>query len=190
MVIYVMIRLAASSKRFPSSLYVHDVDIGQVRDPTRLGGYADIFEAGHRGRPVALKRLRALTTLTSDLHKASYAKPSRDSHPLTLVSESLQGGSRLASTQTSLHPPVHRYRRRHLCFGWFHLPHFAVDASWHIEAIHGHAGIRAWARYAPIGATKSYSRRRALTSLHSLSRWPRGWSTFTRKRSSTETSKM
>jgi hypothetical protein len=76
-VIYVMIRLAASSKRFPSSLYIGDVDIGQVRDPTRLGGHADIFEGDYRGRPVALKRLRALTTRDLELHKVRRTKLSR-----------------------------------------------------------------------------------------------------------------
>jgi hypothetical protein len=113
-IIYVMIKLAAASRKFPSSIYVRDIDVGQVRDPARLGGYADIFEASHRGRPVALKRLRALTTRESDLHKVRQTKLSRDSR-LTSLSESLQGGPRLAPTRASLHPPIHRHRRQHLC---------------------------------------------------------------------------
>jgi hypothetical protein len=68
-VIYVMVKLAAASRRFPTSLYVHDIDIGQVRDPAKLGGHADIFRASHRGRPVAVKRLRVLMSRDPDMHK-------------------------------------------------------------------------------------------------------------------------
>jgi hypothetical protein len=139
-ILYVMIKLAAASRRFPSSIYVRDIDVGQVRDPTRFGGYADIFEARHRGRPVALKRLRALTTRESDLHKVRQTKLSRDSR-LTSLLESLQRSPRLAPTRASLHPPIHWHRRRHLCFGWLHLPRFTLDASWHFEAIHELCGL-------------------------------------------------
>jgi hypothetical protein len=96
-VIYVMIKLAAASRRFPTSLYVRDIDISQVRDPAELGGHADIFRASHQGRPVALKRLRALMSKDLDLHKVQYATSSLCRHLyLTALSETLQGGPRLA----------------------------------------------------------------------------------------------
>jgi hypothetical protein len=64
-----MMRLAASSKELPPSLYVHGVELGAVRDPLSQGGFADVFKAGYRGGFVALKRLRSYRIGEPDLYK-------------------------------------------------------------------------------------------------------------------------
>jgi hypothetical protein len=86
--IYAMIRLSASSKRFPRSLYVRDIELGVVRDPSKMGGHADVFMARRAGRPVALKRLRTLDVRESDFYKAR-ASLRRCSHLMTFLEESL-----------------------------------------------------------------------------------------------------
>jgi hypothetical protein len=74
-VVYLILRLSASSKQLPSSLYVHDIHIGHVRDPARTGGFADIFMADHKGKFVALKRLRTHSIGDSEYHKVRRGVP-------------------------------------------------------------------------------------------------------------------
>jgi hypothetical protein len=68
-VIYKLVHLSKDSGRIPSSLYTHGVEIGPVRDPSRTGGFADVFEGVHYGRAVALKRLRMHGLAHPEIHK-------------------------------------------------------------------------------------------------------------------------
>jgi hypothetical protein len=61
--ISLLVKLSVASQRFPPSLFLPEVDLGGVRDPERMGGFADVFRGRFNGEEVAVKRLR----VTSDL---------------------------------------------------------------------------------------------------------------------------
>jgi hypothetical protein len=79
-IVYDLVELSKISGRFPSSLYTYGVKIGPVRDPSRLGGFADVFEGVCDGRAVALKRLRMHDLAHSEIHKVG--RSVRDFVPL------------------------------------------------------------------------------------------------------------
>lgn len=65
-VILLLVKLAATSEQIPSTLFLRNVDLGGVRDPEFMGGFADVFRARYRGQEVAVKRLR----VSSNFEKA------------------------------------------------------------------------------------------------------------------------
>ncbi|KAK7038628.1 kinase-like domain-containing protein, partial [Favolaschia claudopus] len=50
-------KICAAHDQLPKSLFVHDIH-DKESDPTFHGGFADIYRAAYRGRPVAFKRIR------------------------------------------------------------------------------------------------------------------------------------
>jgi hypothetical protein len=66
-----LVKLAALSGELPPSLFLYGVDISNARDPTNLGGFADIFRGTYRGAPVAVKRLRLFTVDAKQMHRVS-----------------------------------------------------------------------------------------------------------------------
>jgi hypothetical protein len=67
--IYLLLRLCQQNTTFPSSLTIHDVDIGNVLDPIDGGGFADIFKGRYDGVDVAIKRLRVFQNHRARTHK-------------------------------------------------------------------------------------------------------------------------
>jgi hypothetical protein len=67
--LYFMVKLAANSGELPPSLFLEGVEIGSSRDPTYLGGFADIFRGRFQSSDVAVKRLRLFTIDAQQLHK-------------------------------------------------------------------------------------------------------------------------
>jgi hypothetical protein len=67
--IYILVKLCLRNTTFPSSLFVPDVDIGDVRDPVEGGGFADIFKGRRDGLDVAVKRLRTFEKDRARIHK-------------------------------------------------------------------------------------------------------------------------
>jgi hypothetical protein len=59
--IYLLVKLAACSYQLPSTLFLHDVELGESRDPEKNGGSADVFRARRGGEQVAIKRMRGLS---------------------------------------------------------------------------------------------------------------------------------
>jgi hypothetical protein len=66
--IHLLVKLSASSGELPSSLFVREVDIGAVRDPTCTGGFADIYRGTYLGITVAIKRLRISESQKAELY--------------------------------------------------------------------------------------------------------------------------
>jgi serine/threonine-protein kinase TNNI3K len=56
------VKLAASSEKLPSSLFVHGVKLDS-RDPFFGGGFADVYRGVCEGETVAVKKPRALSTV-------------------------------------------------------------------------------------------------------------------------------
>jgi hypothetical protein len=40
--LYLLVKVSANTRILPTSLFVHGVDIGPIRDPSYAGGFADI----------------------------------------------------------------------------------------------------------------------------------------------------
>jgi hypothetical protein len=67
--IYLLLKLASTSRKFPYSFFVDGVDIGTSRDPVAQGGFADVFRGTYRGQAVALKRPRTNAAANTDYHR-------------------------------------------------------------------------------------------------------------------------
>jgi hypothetical protein len=67
MAISLLVKLSSESQQFPPSLFIPEVDLGGIRDPEKIGGFADVFRGTLRGQEVAVKRLR----VSSDLDMSS-----------------------------------------------------------------------------------------------------------------------
>jgi hypothetical protein len=59
--ISLLVKLSAESQQFPPCLFLREVDLGPVRDPDKMGGFADVFRGSFQGGKVAVKRLRIST---------------------------------------------------------------------------------------------------------------------------------
>jgi hypothetical protein len=69
-----LIKLAAASELLPDNLYIANTFLEDGRDPSRLGGFSDVFRANLNGNIVALKRIRiyAAGAIKKDMIRVSY----------------------------------------------------------------------------------------------------------------------
>jgi hypothetical protein len=54
------VKFCSRTSQLPASLFIHGVNIGDVRDPCSTGGFADIYRGKYRQMEVAVKKLRFL----------------------------------------------------------------------------------------------------------------------------------
>jgi hypothetical protein len=69
--LYLLIKLAAASQQLPTHIFLDGVDLGDARDPWRIGGFADIFRGQYRSQLVVGKRLRLQNLDKQVVHKVS-----------------------------------------------------------------------------------------------------------------------
>lgn len=56
--IRLLVKLATASQKWPTSLLIAGIRTNELRDPIKMGGFADVFLGHHKGKRVAIKRLR------------------------------------------------------------------------------------------------------------------------------------
>lgn len=71
---HVQLKLALRSKLLPFSLYVNNVECS--KNSFAAGGFADIYKGAHKGKKVAIKRLRVFQMMgqarTAEMLQASF----------------------------------------------------------------------------------------------------------------------
>jgi hypothetical protein len=67
--LYLLVTLSTNTHVLPTSLFVHGVDIGSVRDPSHGGGFADIYRGRYKGIEVAVKKLRFSEEQRAHVHR-------------------------------------------------------------------------------------------------------------------------
>jgi hypothetical protein len=113
--ICLLVKLAATSGELPGSLFKDGIRIENSRDPTFSGGCADIFRGTFEGQVVALKRPRVIDSETTSDPQA-VSQHMRPSYAILwgktkCTTASVSGITRLAPTDSSLHPPVYWCRQ-------------------------------------------------------------------------------
>jgi hypothetical protein len=56
--LYLLVKLAASSEQLPPSLFLADITKHTPHSPNSFGGFSDVYKATHQGKVVAFKQLR------------------------------------------------------------------------------------------------------------------------------------
>ena len=132
--LYLLVKLSVVSDELPPSLFVRDVDIGSVRDPLRMGGCADIYKGVYDGRPVAVKRLRALEGSKTKLHpvrvfSAFYERLAHFSVRPSRNSAKKRWSGKTCTTRTFYLSSVSTATVSRPLFAWF-LPGWNMERSW------------------------------------------------------------
>jgi hypothetical protein len=71
-----LVKLSANTRILPTSLFVHGVDIGPIRDPSYAGGFADIYHGLYEGYEVAVKKLRFFEDKRTHIHQVNCLRSS------------------------------------------------------------------------------------------------------------------
>jgi hypothetical protein len=144
--LYLLVKLAANSNILPTSLFVHGVDIGSIRDPIYGGGFADIYQGRFEGIDVAVKKLRLNDgTDRAKIHSVSASYVIAINTP-QLPTVFLPGSSCMETTQSSQRPTLHRCGCRNLCVDRLFVHDIPMDGERYIGSIYSHGFICPGAR--------------------------------------------
>jgi hypothetical protein len=66
-----MVKISAANHALPDQLFLDGVKFGDLQNPWRTGGFADVFEGTYSGTKIVGKRLRVYGIDKTEFHSAS-----------------------------------------------------------------------------------------------------------------------